>query len=133
MKEGKIIGIIGTRRRDSTEAGKKIRGKFFEVYNHGDWICSGGCMKGGDRFAEALAKSEGLPILIYYPDYNQHGRAAPFVRNTSIAEKSDVIIACVMHPNDGIDEVLARKNGGTEDTLKKFFKRTGDKTKIYLV
>ena len=81
MKEGKVIGIIGTRNRDTSAAAKKIRTKFFEIYNNGDWICSGGCMKGGDRFAEALAKSEGLPILIYYPDYNQYSQQL-FVKNS---------------------------------------------------
>jgi len=55
------------------------------------------------------------------------------VRNGDIADISDKIIACVMNPEDGIDAVLERKSGGTEDTLKKFVKRTGDKSKIYLV
>ena len=47
---------------------KKVRDKFFEIYEDGDWICSGGCKKGADRFAEMIAK-EGIPILIFYPNY----------------------------------------------------------------
>jgi len=45
------------------------------------------------------------------------------VRNTDIAGSSDIIIACVINPEDGIEKVLKRKTGGTEDTLKKFVKR----------
>ncbi len=52
----KKIGIIGTRRRDTAEAFSKIIAKFFEIYEPGDWIVSGGCQKGGDRFAEKLAR-----------------------------------------------------------------------------
>jgi len=34
-----------------------------------------------------------------------------------------MIIACVVHPEDGIDDVLKRETGGTESTLKQFAKR----------
>lgn len=111
---------MGTRRRNSEEAYQKVREKFFEIYEEGDWICSGGCPKGGDRFAEKIAKEEGIPILTFYPAYKKYGRGAPIVRNTPVAETSDVILACVIKPEEGIDEVLDRKKGGTEDTLRKY-------------
>lgn len=111
---------MGTRRRNSKEAYQKVREKFFEIYEEGDWICSGGCPTGGDRFAEKIAKEEGIPILTFYPAYKKYGRGAPIVRNTPVAETSDVILACVIKPDDGIDEVLNRKEGGTEDTLRKY-------------
>jgi hypothetical protein len=116
----KIIGIVGTRRRDTASAFNLVRKKFFEIYEEGDWICSGGCGKGGDRFADVIAKQEGIPILTFYPNYKRYKTGAPLVRNTPIAETSHVIIACVIRPEDGIDEVLKRKKGGTEDTLRKF-------------
>ena len=116
----KIIGVVGTRKRNTSAAFKKIKEKFFEIYEEWDWICSGGCPKGGDRCAEQIAKSEGIPILIFYPAYKRYGRGAPTVRNTLVAEKSEVIIACVMKSEEGIDEVLKRDKGGTEDTLRKY-------------
>ena len=105
----KKIGIIGTRRRNSGEAFKKIKEAFFEVYEVGDMIVSGGCPKGGDRCAEKIAKDHGIPITIYFPNW-KIGKWAGFARNTHIAENSDVIIACVSKD----------RSGGTEDTIKKF-------------
>jgi len=123
--------VIGTRRRDTAAAFDLIKKKFFEIYEEGDWICSGGCPKGGDRCAEQIAKQEGIPILIFYPAYKRYGRGAPTVRNTPVAEKSDVIVACVVRPEEGLDEILKREKGGAEDTLKKYVGH--NKTKIYLV
>jgi len=106
----KRIGIIGSRRRDRGIDRKAVREKFFEVYEEGDIIVSGGCPKGGDRFAEDIAKEYGIPIMIYYPNWKKFGRGAGIVRNLDIAEGSDVIIACVTED----------RTGGTEDTISKF-------------
>jgi hypothetical protein len=119
----KVIGVIGTRKRDTSAAFKKIKEKFFEIYEEGDWICSGGCPKGGDRCAEQIAKSDGIPILTFYPAYKRFRGGAPIIRNGPVVEQCDVIIACVMKPEEGIDEVLKREKGGTEDALRKFVKR----------
>lgn len=127
----KIIGMIGTRRRDSSEALKKVEKKFWDIYKEGDWLCSGGCSKGGDRFAEVIAKREGIPILIFYPNYKRYKRGAPTVRNEPVAENSDVVIACVMNPEDGLQQVMSRSKGGTEDTLRKFYVK--GKTEVILV
>ena len=130
----KKIGIIGTRRRDTPVVRKLIYEKLMKVYNDGDWIVSGGCEKGGDRFAEEIAKTEGIPIVTFYPNNKKYGYPASlFIRNTSVAENSDIIIACVMHPEEGIESVLQRKTGGTEDTLKKFVKMKGSPSLIKLV
>lgn len=108
----KKIGIVGTRRRDSIEALKVVEKDFFEIYEEGDWIVSGGCSKGGDRFAEVIAKKFGIPILIFYPNWDKYKKGAGFVRNLEIAKNSDVLIGCV-----SMD-----RTGGTEDTIKKFIK-----------
>ncbi len=112
MTTKKNIGIIGTRKRDSTVGFKLVLEAFDRVYDEGDWIVSGGCPKGGDRFAETIAKDRGIPIIIFYPDWETHGRAAAFIRNDSIACHSDILIACVAR----------NRKGGTEDTLKKHMK-----------
>jgi hypothetical protein len=131
----KTIGITGTRTRDSESDFLLVEKAFLSVYSPGDRIVSGGCPHGGDRFAELLAirikepmatthwllslnaheRQEAIrrieaPILIHWPDWKRDGRAAGFVRNTPIAEDSEILIACV----------APSRHGGTEDTIKKF-------------
>lgn len=130
---GKVIGIIGTRRRDTPIIRRLIEEVFWKLYNPGDIICSGGCPKGADRFADEIAKSNGIPILTIYPDYKKYKQGAPIVRNTPVAETSNILIACVVKPEEGIDLVLQRKTGGTEDTLRKFVKHKETKSGIYLL
>ena len=108
----KIIGIVGTRRRNGFNDYKAVEKAFFEVYEEGDWIVSGGCPQGGDNFAEKIAKKYGIPILIFYPNWRRHGRGAGIVRNTPIALISNILIACVAED----------RTGGTEDTIEKFEK-----------
>jgi hypothetical protein len=113
-----VIGIIGTRRRNGSEAYKKVETAFFEVYEKGDWICSGGCPKGGDRFAEVIAKKYGIPILIFYPNWQKHKRGAGIIRNMDIAFHSTILIACVAKD----------RKGGTENTIRSFLKCIRKKT-----
>ena len=110
------VGIIGTRRRDSGKAFEKVEKTFNRLsltVRRNCWIVSGGCPKGGDRFAQILAKKYGIPILIVYPDWDKYGKGAAFKRNTPVAEMSDIIIACVAKD----------RKGGTEDTIKKFLRQ----------
>jgi hypothetical protein len=116
------IGIVGSRRRDLLKDYNLIRDKFFEIYKEGDLIISGGCPKGGDRFAESIAKEYGIPILIFYPNWAKHGNVAGFIRNSHIAETSDFLIACA----------ASDRTGGTEDTIKKFLKHKSEGD-LYLV
>lgn len=109
-KNCKVIGIIGSRRRNALRDFDKTKIVFDQVYKAGDLICSGGCPQGGDKFAEMLAKSYGIPILIFHADWNKHGKAAGFIRNGLIAKASDVLIAVV----------TGDRKGGTEDTIRKF-------------
>lgn len=107
----KTIGIVGTRRRDSDDDYRVCCVAFDKIYKPGDRLVSGGCSKGGDKFAEMLAKKMGLTITIHYPNWGQ-GRFAGFARNTNIAEDADVLIAVVAED----------RTGGTEDTVKKALK-----------
>lgn len=115
----KIIGIIGSRRRDTQSDLKLIEAAFLDIYVLGDEIVSGGCPTGGDRCAEYLAKKHQVPIKIYYAAWNRLGKSAGFARNGDIARDADVLIACV----------APDRTGGTEDTIKKF----GNKGQVYLV
>jgi len=108
----KTIGIIGTRRKDKQEDFIKVKNAFDEIYENGDWIVSGGCRQGGDKFAEMIARQNGIPIIIFHANWNKYGRVAGFKRNDQIAAKSSILIACVAED----------RKGGTEDTIKKFKK-----------
>lgn len=108
----KIIGIIGTRRRDSFKDFQLTKHQFLKIYNPGDTICSGLCPKGGDRFAVLLSEEFNTKTLWFPADWKKYGKGAGFIRNTDIAENSDVLIACVSED----------RTGGTEDTIKKFLK-----------
>jgi hypothetical protein len=88
-----------------------LRKEFLNVYKNGDLIVSGGCVRGGDAFAEKFAKEYSIPIKIHYADWEKYHKGAGFIRNTYIAEDADVLIALL--PNDG------SHSNGTEDTLKK--------------
>jgi hypothetical protein len=105
----KKIGIVGSRRRNIPVDFMKCEEAFFSVYEDGDEIVSGGCPKGGDAFAEIIAKKYQIPIKIYYAQWNKLGNSAGFIRNTDIARDSDVLIAVVAFD----------RSGGTEDIVKK--------------
>lgn len=108
----KIIGIVGTRQRDDPHDLFMMTEAFRKVYEPGDWICSGGCPHGGDRFARVLRVSFCTPYLEFPADWKKHGKSAGYVRNVDIAKFSDVLIACVS----------AERVGGTEHTIKEFLK-----------
>jgi hypothetical protein len=110
----KVIGIVGSRRRDGQTDFNACLTAFLKVYEPGDKIVSGGCPKGGDRFAELIAEKFGLTeanggLIIHYADWEKYGKRAGFLRNTDIAQDADVVIAVV----------AADRTGGTEDTIHK--------------
>ena len=115
------IGIVGSRTRNSYKDFLIVSKLFFVIYNKNDIIVSGGCSKGGDRFAEKLADKFDIPITIFKADWSL-GRHAGFLRNTDIAKESDILIACV----------AADRKGGTEDTIKKF-KKFHSKGLVYII
>ena len=109
-----IIGVCGSRRRNSPADYKLVRAAIRSIYQPGDRFVSGGCPTGADRFAELLARDLGAPILIYHADWKSWGRYAGPHRNTLIAHEADCLIACV----------APDRTGGTEDTIRKFEKHS---------
>lgn len=106
------IGVIGTRRKNSWEDFVRMKSGFINQYKKGDWIVSGGCPAGGDKFAERIARENGIPIITFHPNWEKYGKRAGFVRNTDIAKYSNILIAMVADD----------RKGGTEDTIRKFEK-----------
>lgn len=105
----RYIGIVGSRRRDSDDDFELCLKQFENIYKPGDRIVSGGCSRGGDRFAETITRLKGLTITIHYADWNGIGKPAGFVRNTKIATDCDILIALVAED----------RSGGAEDTVRK--------------
>lgn len=60
--------------------------------DHSYEIISGGAV-GVDTLAREYAQQFNYPIREFKPDYAQYGTAAPFRRNTAMAEYGDVLIA----------------------------------------
>lgn len=112
----KVIGIIGSRSRNSPIDLAFTYDAFQQVYEEGDTIVSGGCPSGGDRFAEDIARLKHITILIHPAQWKKYGRSAGFNRNTYIAQDADILIACV----------AADRKGGTEDTIRKFLAKGPD-------
>lgn len=118
----KVIGIIGSRRRN-TPADYTLTVKAFQsIYVKGDILVSGGCPQGGDHFAELISIADNVPIKIHRAEWGLHGRSAGFKRNGLIARDADILIA-VVH---------VTRTGGTEDTIAKF-KRFHPTGKVILV
>lgn len=122
MPKEKTIGVIGSRRRDTDLDYAKTRKVFWSVAKRGDLIVSGGCAKGGDRFAECIAKKDACPIRIHRPDQTQWNPLLPYraayaviayARNVLIANDADVLIAVIAED----------RKGGTEHTIKCFLKK----------
>lgn len=117
----KAIGIIGTRKRDSIVDFLKVARVFEYLYYPGDLIVSGGCKRGGDRFAEILADIVRIEPTLYLPDeskldtslnYKAAYAKICYERDKLIARHSDELIACVS----------PERTGGTEYTLKRWKK-----------
>ena len=119
--------MIGTRTRDTEKDFQLVYDEFKKYYEEGDVIISGGCRKGGDRFAEVIARRLGLTeenkkLVIHRP--KTPGHHAPkwvwtkafYDRNSVVAAEAEddtVTIACISKTITG---------GGTGDTLSKIKK-----------
>jgi hypothetical protein len=116
-----LIGVVGSRRRNSREDLAIVRDAVRKIWKLGDRIVSGGCPKGADWFAEIVAEELGVrdEMIIFYPDLSlmdpdkprrfEYGRVCK-LRNTSIARTSTILLA-LPHVD---------RTGGTEDTISKF-------------
>lgn len=110
------VGIIGSRSRDCDDEDKiLVRDIIVRQMNKGVnlHLVSGGCKKGGDRFAEELAKEFGLPITIFPPKAQpgcsrREYAIACYERNLLIAKACDILLA-----------VWDKVSRGTKDTIDK--------------
>lgn len=84
------IAIVGSRTLDSESVKSSI---LAELLKHDvSELVSGGAREGADRLAEEISKEKNLPIKIFKPDW-KIGRHAGILRNRTIVENSDLVIA----------------------------------------
>ena len=102
------LAVVGSREYTDRNLVFFFLGEYLKIFGHNLTIVSGGCPRGPDRFAEEFAQLHQIPTRIFPANWNEHGRAAGFIRN------SDIVTAC--------DEVIAfwdHKSKGTLDTINK--------------
>jgi hypothetical protein len=114
----KKLAIIGSRNFNDYDLLIEKVGKIENI----EAIISGGA-SGADALAQQYAKDNGLPILIYYPDWDGIGRAAGFIRNQQIVNKCDELIAFVVNESKGsMHSVTLAKEKGVKVHLVKIKK-----------
>lgn len=104
------IAIVGSRKFHLSQYDEVLKffGKFFpETFSKEDTIISGGA-EGADQFAKFLAKRYSLDCKEFLPDWKTFAKAAGPIRNQTIVDNSDMVIAIW----DGVSR-------GTQDTINK--------------
>lgn len=79
------VAVIGSRGLTVSDLGRYLPENTTE-------IVSGGA-KGVDTSAREYAKSNGIKLTEFLPEYTRFGRSAPLKRNISIIGYSDIVLA----------------------------------------
>jgi hypothetical protein len=79
------IAIIGSRKVKNVDIQRYLPKGCEEI------ISGGAC--GVDACAQEYAQTVGLPLRVFYPQYERYGRGAPIVRNREIVEYADEVLA----------------------------------------
>lgn len=102
-----VVAIVGSRDFDRLE----LVVAYVKALPKGTMVISGGA-RGVDRIATVTAYNVGLPIRVWYPDWQGPAcKGAGFARNTLIVDQADRVVAFW----DG-------KSRGTIDTVQKALK-----------
>ena len=81
-------------------------------------IISGGAV-GVDSCAAEYAKSKGLKLTVFLPEYEKYGHAAPIVRNKEIVDHADKILIFWNGSSKGTLSVIkyAQKKGKPHEVI----------------
>jgi hypothetical protein len=81
------VAVIGSRSFNDYEKLKDTLSKI-----NLSLIVSGGA-NGADKLGEQYANENNIPTKIFLPDWEKHGRAAGFLRNTDIINEAELVVA----------------------------------------
>jgi hypothetical protein len=70
-------------------------------------LLHGGAPKGAERIASCWAEQRGVAQILFRPDWQRHGKAAPFKRNDALLECLPA--GLIVFPGSGITANLADK------------------------
>lgn len=110
---GNTVAIIGSRNLLIKDISKYIP-------DNTTLLISGGA-RGIDMSAEKYADKNGMPKLIFLPDYEKYGKTAPLIRNKLIVENADLVIA-----------IWNGVSCGTKFTIE-YAKKIGKEVKVYII
>jgi hypothetical protein len=83
-------------------------------------IISGGA-RGADKLSERYAKEKGLPTEIYLAQWDLFGKKAGFLRNTTIIENSELVVAFWDSKSRGTRDSIGKANKLKKDTFIVYF------------
>ena len=92
------IAIVGSRNAHIENLERYIPPKCTE-------IVSGGAI-GIDTCAAHYARSNGLPLTEFLPEYHKYGRHAPLIRNRQIVDYADEVVAFILNDSHGTKYVI---------------------------
>jgi hypothetical protein len=96
------VAVIGSRSFNDYERLKDTLSKI-DV----SLLVSGGA-NGADKLGEQYANENNIPTKIFLPDWEKHGKAAGFLRNTDIINEAELVVA-----------FWDQQSNGTRDSIQK--------------
>lgn len=89
------LGVIGSRAFNDYNLCKKALDKVIKKLSnkHEKIVFVSGGALGADTLAKKYAKDNSIKIIEFIPDWDKYGKAAGFIRNKDIVNKSDLLIA----------------------------------------
>ncbi len=83
------VAIVGSRKFTNYYEFLTLLEPFSEGITH---IVSGGAA-GADTLAFRYARNLSIPITVYFPNWNKHGRSAGMIRNQLVVDDCELVIA----------------------------------------
>jgi YspA, cpYpsA-related SLOG family len=67
-----------------------------------------GTARGVDRLGEQWAFQRGIPVQRFFPDWDQFGKRAGFLRNEQMAKYAEALIAVSKNGSSGTNDMIRR-------------------------